>query len=117
MCLSIVVPCLVHPPFELLPPMPQKQDDPDKTRWRPDKRGMKASKFPFTIEQEQILYRYGLELESNISSIAKGRPLKNNTHVTAWKKSKAADILDQPEFKTLDFITHTPNEWLNVSRS
>ena len=28
-----------------------------------------------------------------------------------------ADILDQPKFKTLDYITHTPNEWLNVSCS
>ncbi len=76
---------------------------------------MKATKFPFTSEQDQILYRYGRDLELNIGTIAKGRSLKNNSHVTAWKKTKAAEILQLSEFKTLDFSTHTPNEWLSVS--
>ena len=40
-----------------------------KTRYRPnkDKRGVKATKFPFNVEQEKILNNYGMDLEENIS--------------------------------------------------
>ncbi|KJA14199.1 hypothetical protein HYPSUDRAFT_208910 [Hypholoma sublateritium FD-334 SS-4] len=69
-----------------------------KTRWRPDqdKRGVKATKFPFTSVQEEILYKCGMDLEQNISDIARDRPLKNNRHVTAWKKKTATEILERP---------------------
>ena len=88
-----------------------------KTRYRPnkDKRGVKATKFPFDTEQEKILYEYGMDLEENIGTIARNRPLKNNSLVTSWKKKTAAEILDKPEFKTLDCSTHSAGEWFNVS--
>lgn len=104
------------PPSESLPPMSQKHDNLDKTRWRADKRGIRATKFPFTVEQEQVLYQYGRDLELNIDAIAKGRALKNNVHVTAWKKDKSTDIMNRSEFTTLDFSTHTEREWFSVSR-
>lgn len=88
------------------------------TRWREnkDKRGVKATKFIFSTEQEKILYDHGWELEQNISTIAKGRALKNNPHVTAWKKKIAKDIIDRPEFTTLDLDEHSLSEWLSVRR-
>ena len=89
-----------------------------KTRYRPnkDKRGAKATKFPFNIEQEKILYDYGMDLEENINNIARNRPLKNNSFVTAWKKKTAIEILDKPEFKSLNFSKHSLGEWYNVSQ-
>lgn len=86
------------------------------TRWREnkDKRGVKATKYVFTTEQEKLLYEYGWELEQNISAIAKGRALKNNSHVTAWKKKNAGDIIERPEFMTLDLSDHSLAEWLSV---
>ncbi len=88
-----------------------------KTRYRPnkDKRGAKATRFPFNIEQEKILYEYGMDLEENINDIARNRPLKNNSFVTAWKKKTATEILDKPEFKTLDLSTNSLGAWYNVS--
>ncbi len=70
-----------------------------KTRYRPnkDKRGVKATKFPFNVEQEKILYDYGMDLEENIGDIARNRPLKNNSFNTLWKKKTATEILDRPE--------------------
>ena len=86
------------------------------TRWREnkDKRGAKATRYIFSAEQEKILYEHGWELEQNISTIAKGRALKNNPHVTAWKKKIAKDIIDRPEFTTLDLDEHSLSEWLSV---
>ncbi|KJA18633.1 hypothetical protein HYPSUDRAFT_56982 [Hypholoma sublateritium FD-334 SS-4] len=86
------------------------------TRWRDhkDKRGVKATKYVFTTTQEKILYDYGWELEQNIDTIAKGRNLKNNSHVTAWKKKNASTIIDLPEFKTLDLSEHSLATWLTA---
>lgn len=86
------------------------------TRWRENKkRGIKATKYVFNAEQEKTLYEYGWELEQNISTIAKGRALKNNPHVTAWKKKIATDIIGRPEFTDLDLSAHSLAEWLTVS--
>ncbi|KJA16271.1 hypothetical protein HYPSUDRAFT_71439 [Hypholoma sublateritium FD-334 SS-4] len=85
------------------------------TRWREnkDKRGAKATKYVFNTEQEKILYEYGWELEQNIGTIAKGRALKNNLHVTAWKKKTATDIISRPEFAALDVSERSLAEWLS----
>ena len=87
------------------------------TRWREnkDKRGVKATKYVFTTEQEKILYDYGWELEQNINTIAKGRTLKNNSHVTAWKKKNASAIFALPEFETLDLSEYSQVNWVTVS--
>ena len=87
------------------------------TRWREnkDKRGVKATKYVFTTEQEKILYDYGWDLEQNINTIAKGRSLKNNTHVTAWKKKNTSAIMALPEFESLDLSEHSQVNWVTVS--
>lgn len=115
---SLVVPSFLPNslPLNLMPHKRNNDSETSyKTRWRPDKRGVKATKFLFTTEQEKILYEYGMDLEQNISDIAQNRALKNNPYVTAWKKKMGTEVLDRPEFETLDFSQHSKGEWFAVS--
>lgn len=90
-----------------MPRSPNKSTKPTGNR-----RGVKASKYVFTEEQDKIIRGYCEDLKNNIHNLLKNPEAPNRDRkLTEWKQSSADKILALPEFAHLDMEIHNGDRW------